>query len=148
MSVVANMKRLALFLAAAMCFMLTGCGHSVIHRDEGIGLDLKIPLPYSGENLVSIQLGKIDSTTLVLRGNTSFKSNSNTEGSANSNTGAAASGEASGKAALGSTIEVVTGPQLNEGYLRDVLTNPNLDAATKKAILDFLVANTPKSDKK
>jgi len=142
------MKHVAILLFTIACCLLAGCGHSVIHRDEGIGLDLKIPLPYSGENLVSIQLGKIDSTTLVLRGNTSFKSNSNTEGSANTNGGTGITNDTAGKAALGSTIEVVTGPQLNEGYLRDVLVDPNTDAATKKAILEFLVANTPKSDKK
>ena len=137
------------FLCLA-AFILTGCGHNIANIDRGIGLDLRIPIPFSGEDIVSVKLGQIDSTSLILRGNTQFESQSETSGSASANTSSTVSGGADGKGGITQKIKFTTGPQLNEGYLRDVLTDPNISKEDKAAMIRALTQNstTNKSETK
>ena len=135
------------FLCLA-AFILTGCGHNIANIDRGIGLDLSIPVPFSGENIVSVKLGQIDSTSLILRGNTQFESQSETTGSASANTSGTTSGGADGKGGITQKIKFTTGPQLNEGYLRDVLTDPNISKEDKAAMINALTKNSASTSNK
>ena len=130
--------------------LLTGCGHNIANIDRGVGIDLRIPIPFSGEDIVSLKMGQIDSTSLILRGNTQFESQSETTGSASANTSGATSGGADGKGGITQKIKFTTGPQLNEGYLRDVLTDPNISKEDKAAMIRALTQNstTNKSETK
>lgn len=130
--------------------LLTGCGHNIANIDRGVGIDLRIPIPFSGEDIVSLKMGQIDSTSLILRGNTQFESQSETTGSASANTSGTTSGGADGKGGITQKIKFTTGPQLNEGYLRDVLTDPNISKEDKTAMIRALTKNstTNKSETK
>ena len=134
------------FLCLA-AFILTGCGHNIANIDRGIGLDLSIPVPFSGENIVSVKLGQIDSTSLILRGNTQFESESETAGNAEVNSSAVTEGKAGGKGGITQKIKFSTGPQLNEGYLRDVLVDPNVSKEDKSAMISALTKNSANTSK-
>ena len=118
------------FLTISMFLMLsitlTGCGHTITHTDRGTGLVARIPLP-DGSSLIDLKIGKIDSTTTVLRGNSTYDSSASTGGTL------------FGSASTSDRIFVATGIQLNEGYMKDVLTNPDVDPATKVALAQALV---------
>lgn len=129
---------LTYFIIISMIFMLMavmcGCGHSVTHTDRGTGLVARIPLP-DGSSLIDIKIGKIDSTTTVLRGNSTYDSSASTGGTI------------FGSASTSDRTFVATGIQLNEGYMAEVLQSPDVDPATKVALAQALVqvqANKPK----
>ena len=117
-----------------LCMCMTGCGHSITHTDRGTGLVARIPLP-DGSSLIDLKVGKIDSTTTVLRGNSTYDSSASTGGTL------------FGSASTSDRTFVATGMQLNEGYLKDVLTSPDVDPQTKVAIAQAIVqvqASKPK----
>ena len=123
---------LSMVLMLVVC--LTGCGHTITHTDRGTGLVARIPLP-DGSSLLDLKIGKIDSTTTVLRGNSTYDSSASTGGTL------------FGSASTSDRTFVATGMQLNEGYLKDVLTSPDVDPATKVAIAQAIVqvqATNPK----
>lgn len=120
------MKLLSIFMIACVV-LLSGCGHSVVTVDKGIGIDLKIPLP-NGGSLINLRMGYIDSTTTVLRGNTSVQASNASGGNA-----------LSLGAGTTQTVLVTSGPQLNEGYVAQILTNQNTDPKTKQAIAEYLL---------
>lgn len=129
---------LTYFIIISMIFMLMavmcGCGHTVTHTDRGTGLMARIPLP-DGSSLIDIKIGKIDSTTTVLRGNSTYDSSASTGGTI------------FGSASTSDRTFVATGIQLNEGYMAEVLQSPDVDPATKVALAQALVqvqANKPK----
>ena len=93
------------FLLLIPFILLTGCGHSFVTVDKGIGVHLKFPLP-NGQPIVDLKLGYIDSTTTVIRGNTSVEASTATGGNGLS-LGAGTS----------QTVLVTSGPQVNEGYV-------------------------------
>ena len=86
-----------------LCFILFlfGCGHSFVTVDKGIGIHAKIPLP-NGASLVDVKLGYIDSTTTLIRGNTSVEA-SNSSGGSMFALGAGTS----------QVVQVTSGPQVN-----------------------------------
>ena len=106
-----------------MC--ISGCGHSITHVDRGTGLVARIPLP-DGSALIDLKVGKIDSTTTILRGNSTYDSSASTGGTL------------FGSASTSDRTFVATGIQLNEGYLKDVLTSPSVDPATKVAMVQAI----------
>ena len=123
---------LSMVLMLVVC--LTGCGHTITHTDRGTGLVARIPLP-DGSSLIDLKIGKIDSTTTVLRGNSTYDSSASTGGTL------------FGSASTSDRTFVATGMQLNEGYLKDVLTSPDVDPGTKVAIAQAIVqvqASKPK----
>lgn len=129
---------LTYFIIISMILMLvaamSGCGHTVTHTDRGTGLIARIPLP-DGSSLIDIKVGKIDSTTTVLRGNSTYDSSASTGGTV------------FGSASTSDRTFVATGIQLNEGYMAEVLQSPDVDPATKVALAQALVqvqANKPK----
>lgn len=112
-----------IFLAYTLilCCVLTGCGHTITHTDRGTGIIARIPLP-DGSSLIDVKIGKIDSTTTVLRGNSTYDSSASTGGTL------------LGSASTSDRTFVATGIQLNEGYLKEVLTSPSVDPTTKIAL--------------
>lgn len=114
----------AMFLM--LCVIMSGCGHTITHTDRGTGLVARIPLP-DGSSLIDLKIGKIDSTTTVLRGNSTYDSSASTGGTL------------FGTASTSDRTFVATGMQLNEGYLKDVLTSPDVDPATKVALTQALI---------
>ena len=119
---------LSMVLMLVVC--LTGCGHSFIHVDKGKGAVLRIPLP-DGGSLVDFKVGMIDSTTAVIRGNTTYDSSASTGGASFTSAGTA------------DRIFLSTGIQLNEGYLKDVLTDPSVDTATKVELAKVMAQMKP-----
>lgn len=121
---------LTYFIIISMILMLmlamSGCGHTITHTDRGTGLIARIPLP-DGSSLIDLKVGKIDSTTTVLRGNSTYDSSASTGGTL------------FGSASTSDRTFVATGIQLNEGYLKDVLTSPDVDPATKVALAQAIV---------
>lgn len=109
-----------------LMFVLTGCGHTITHTDRGTGFMARIPLP-DGSSLIDLKIGKIDSTTTVLRGNSTYDSSASTGGSV------------FGSASTSDRTFVATGVQLNEGYLADVLTSKDVDPQTKLVLTQALI---------
>ena len=114
--------------------LLCGCGHSIVRTDRGSGLHLRIPNPFQqGDSFVDFKLGNIDTTMAVIRGNTTFDSTS------------AKGGSLTGTGGISERVVVSTNPQLNEGYVAEVLTSPNVDPETKKEVAKYLtMASAPK----
>lgn len=147
---------LYIFSFICVLFLLTSCGHNIVNVDRGIGLDIRVPLPFSGENIVALKIGQIDSTSLILRGNAEFKTDSSTTGSLNTEMGTGNTGtnnksnntsKLGTSGGIGQNISFSTKPQLNEGYLRDVLADPNVSNETKAALVNYLIQQ-PQSNKK
>jgi hypothetical protein len=97
------MKYIKILLPLYCLFFLCSCGHNITHTDRGTGFILRIPLP-DGSSLIDLKLGKIDSTTTVLRGGATYDSSASTGGSI------------LGPMGTSDRIQVSTVPQLNEGY--------------------------------
>ena len=68
-------------------------------------------------------------------------------GDASVSSSGAASGNAGGNGGITQKIKFTTGPQLNEGYLRDVLTDPNISKEDKAAMIKALTQNSASSSK-
>lgn len=115
-----------LSMVVMLLTVITGCGHTITHTDRGTGLVARIPLP-DGSSLIDLKVGKIDSTTTVLRGNSTYDSSASTGGTL------------FGSASTSDRTFVATGIQLNEGYLKEVLTSPDVDPATKVALAQAIV---------
>lgn len=110
---------------------LTGCGHVVFTDTKVNGVDATIPLP-DGQR-VGARIGVIEQTTATVRGNTSFVTQN-----------AAGGGVFSGSASTGRVSMLSTGPQLNEGYMTEVLTSPNVPEAVKIALAEkYLTVKAP-----
>lgn len=116
-----------------MIVLLAGCGHNVGHTDRGVGFIFRVPMP-DGGSLVELKIGKIDSTTTVLRGNSTYDSV------------ASSGGSLTGIGGVSERIQMKTNPQLNEGYLENVLISGNVDPITKQILAVSLVkGNAPES---
>lgn len=144
------MKKLIFtFVFIGTLMVLTGCGHNIVNVDRGIGLDIRVPLPFSGENIVALKIGQIDSTSLILRGNAEFKTDSSTTGSFNTETGTGTNtndksnntntGKLGTSGGIGQNISFTTKLQLNEGYLCEVLKDPNVPNEAKIALVNHLI---------
>ena len=149
---------LSIFSFICVLFLLTGCGHNIVNVDRGIGLDIRVPLPFSGENIVALKVGQIDSTSLILRGNAEFKTDSSTTGSLSTESSSGGNGNnnpnssgTSGKlgtsGGIGQNISFSTKLQLNEGYLCEVLKDPNVPNEAKIALVNYLIQQ-PQNNKK
>jgi len=144
------MKKLIFtFVFIGTLMVLTGCGHNIVNVDRGIGLDIRVPLPFSGENIVALKIGQIDSTSLILRGNAEFKTDSSTTGSlstesssggnSNNPNSSGTSGKLGTSGGIGQNISFSTKLQLNEGYLCEVLKDPNVPNEAKIALVNYLI---------
>lgn len=107
--------------------LIAGCGHSIVRTDRGTGLHLRMPNPFQqGDSIVDLKLGNIDTTMAVIRGNTTFDSNS------------AKGGSLTGSGGISERFALSTNPQLNEGYVAEVLTSPNTPSEVKIEVARYL----------
>lgn len=129
-----NNSKIAKILVPVCFLFLAGCGHSIVRTDRGTGFHLRIPNPFEpGDSLVDLKLGNIDTTMAIIRGNTSFDSAS------------AKGGSLTGSGGISERFAVSSNPQLNEGYVAEVLTSPNLSDEAKIEIARYLSnAQAPK----
>jgi len=118
------MKKLMLSLGVLL--LCCSCGHNITHTDRGTGVIMRIPLP-DGSSLIDLKLGKIDSTTTVLRGGATYDSAASTGGSL------------FGTMGTSDRVQVSTIPQLNEGNLRDVLNDNKTPKEVKIALIQYLI---------
>lgn len=121
------------FAIVIFCATLTGCapGHSIVTVDRGVGLHFRIPLLLDGStdtSLVDLKFGSIDSSTALIRGGTTFSANN-------------AKGGGLGSLSTGDYFIISSNPGLTEGYMRDVMSSPNVDAATKAKLAEYLLRN-------
>ena len=146
-------KYISLFSLMFVLCLLTGCGHNIVNVDRGVGVDIRVPLPFSGENIVALKIGQIDSTSLILRGNAEFKTDSSTTGSLSTETltgtdkKSGNSGKLGTSGGIGQNIKFTTKLQLNEGYLCDVLKDPNVPQEAKIALVNYLIQSSQSNKK-
>jgi hypothetical protein len=108
--------------------LVTGCGHSIVRTDRGTGFHLRVPNPFQpGDSFVDLKFGNIDTTMAIIRGNTTFDSNS------------AKGGSLTGTGGISERFALSTNPQFNEGYVAEVLTSPNAPAEVKIEVARYLV---------
>ena len=146
-------KLIFMFVFIGTLMVLTGCGHNIVNVDRGIGIDMRVPLPFSGENIVALKIGQIDSTSLILRGNAEFKTDSSTTGSLSTETltgtnkKSGNSGKLGTSGGIGQNIKFTTKLQLNEVYLCDVLKDQNVPQEAKIALVNYLIQSSQSNKK-
>lgn len=115
------------FIFPVFLLFVWGCGHSIVRTDRGTGFHLRVPNPFQqSDSLIDLKLGNIDTTIAIVRGNTTFDSNS------------AKGGFFTGAGGISERFALSTNPQLNEGYMTEVLTSPNVSNETKIEIAKYL----------
>lgn len=116
---------LALFsFAVAFALLVTACGHNIATQTKGIGIDVS----WTGNSYVpNLKLGYWDDNNAVVRGNTTVSSSTASGGNV-----------IGGGGGTSQTLQIATGTQVNEGYIKDILTDPNLDTVTKVAFVEAL----------
>ena len=143
------MKFVSLFLCTLSILLLSGCGHNTAMHSKGYGIDISWQ---QDAFIPNVKVGYWDDSFAMVKENVELKMKSNAglnanagNPSTNSETEAKTldssfSSNASGIAS--NEIEIKTGPQIN-GYVKEVLTNPNL----KKETVDAIKAITEKETK-
>ena len=114
-----------------MIFLLCGCGHTTVRIDRGTGGVFRIPLP-NGDSLVELKGGDIDSTTIIMRGGTQVATGRSVGGSIVGGSGGSAS-----------DMQISTIPQLNEGYMKDVMISPDVPAEVKIELAKYMAKAKP-----
>lgn len=120
-------KFIPLILLTFCITIFVGCGHSLARTDHGVGLSFRIPLP-DGYSLVDLKIGNIDSQTLVLRGGSTFTSDTSKGGTLDA-------------ISVDDHTRMSTVPSINEGYAAKVLTSPNNDNESKRMLIQYLLQN-------
>lgn len=109
-----------MFIVNAIMLVCPGCGHNTFSEIKTVGLDATIPV-YSTP--VGVRVGQSEITMAAVRGNTSFSSQSTTGGGLLATT-----------AGTGKVHVLKSGPQVNEGYIKDIMTSPDVPAEAKVVI--------------
>ena len=119
------MKKTILIVAAIIiALLITSCGHNFATQSKGIGIDVS----WTGESYIpNVRMGYWDDTTAVVRGNTTVSASTATGG-----------GILAGQGGTSQTLQIATGTQINQGYIKDILTDPNLDTEAKVAFIKAL----------
>lgn len=109
-----------MFIVNVIILLCPGCGHNTFSEIKTVGLDATIPV-YSTP--VGVRVGQSEITMAAVRGNTSFSSQSTTGGGLLATT-----------AGTGKVHVLKSGPQVNEGYIKDIMLSPEVPAEAKVAI--------------
>ena len=105
---------------------LVGCGHNIHSNNKGVGIDLS----WQSENYVpSLKVGYWDNTNAVVRGNSTYTSTTSTGGSLFSSGGTQ------------TTSQLITGMQLNQGNLKEILTSKDNSDQVKIAVIKATMKN-------
>lgn len=111
-------------MAVILAIIITGCGHNMVTQSKGIGIDVS----WTGENYVpNIKLGYWDETSAAVRGNANVSAST-----------ASGGGLMVGEGGTSQTFQIATGTQINEGYIKDILIDPNIDTEAKVAFIKAL----------
>lgn len=126
------MKNIRTLFFCLLALVLTGCGHNIGTSSKGIGINLSWT---SGSYLPNLAVGYWDINQAVVRGNSTYTVNTATGGGVTSLGGTA------------QTIELKSGPQFNEGNVREVLVEPTVHPDVKLELIKNLNTSvSPKSD--
>lgn len=119
------MKKTILIVAVIiLALIVTSCGHNMVTQSKGIGIDVS----WTGENYVpNIKLGYWDETSAAVRGNANVSAST-----------ASGGGLMVGEGGTSQTFQIATGTQINEGYIKDILVDPNIDTEAKVAFIKAL----------
>lgn len=119
------MKKIILIIfAIILALIVTSCGHNMVTQSKGIGIDVS----WTGENYVpNIKLGYWDETSAAVRGNANVSAST-----------ASGGGLMVGEGGTSQTFQIATGTQINEGYIKDILIDPNIDTEAKVAFIKAL----------
>lgn len=121
----------SLFALVIATMFISGCGHTTVRIDRGTGGVLRIPLP-NGDSLVELKGGDIDSTTIIMRGGTQVTTGRSVGGSLMGGSGGSAN-----------DMQISTIPQLNEGYMKDVMISPDVPAEVKIKLAEYMTKAKP-----
>ena len=116
-----------LFFALISTLLLTGCGHNMLVDYKVKGLDLSVPLfgyPFG------IRLGEVTMNSNVIRGNSTY--------SAHSNTGFDVS---TATTTTTNVIQFSANSQINEGYVKDILTSETVEPDVKQTFVENYLSN-------
>ena len=117
-------KTILIVVAIVIALMITSCGHNMVTQSKGIGIDVS----WTGENYVpNIKLGYWDETSAAVRGNANVSAST-----------ASGGGLLVGEGGTSQTFQIATGTQINEGYIKDILIDPNIDTEAKVAFIKAL----------
>lgn len=117
-------KTILVIMAVILAIIITGCGHNMVTQSKGIGIDVS----WTGENYVpNIKLGYWDETSAAVRGNANVSAST-----------ASGGGLMVGEGGTSQTFQIATGTQINEGYIKDILIDPNIDTEAKVAFIKAL----------
>lgn len=116
---------LLLFLMLCLSPLFSSCGHNMLTDYKVKGLDLSIPImgyPFG------IRLGETSMNFNVVRGNASYSSHANTGFDVSTAT-----------TSTTSVIQFSSNPQVNEGYVHDILTSEKVESDVKESFVkDYL----------
>lgn len=142
------------FLLSMLLALVTGCGHNVVTNSRGTGVEIA----WDGSSYIpTIRLGQWDVTSVVVKENVTVDTSTNTTTAAgtqvaSTQTGTTTntskpSGQAQAEARGGIKLTMKTGQQSN-GYVKDILTSPNLSQQSVLIAEKIYGVKTKESDKK
>lgn len=142
------------FLLSMLLTLVTGCGHNVVTNSRGTGVEIA----WDGSSYIpTIRLGQWDVTSVVVKENVTVDTSTNTTTAAgtqiaSTQTGTTTntsqpSGQAQAESKGGIKLMMKTGPQSN-GYVKDILTSPNLSQQSVTIAEKIYGVKTEESDKK
>ena len=141
-------------LLSMLLALVTGCGHNVVTNSRGTGVEIA----WDGSSYIpTIRLGQWDVTSVVVKENVTVDTSTNTTTGAgtqvaSTQTGTTTntskpSGQAKAEARGGIKLTMKTGQQSN-GYVKDILTSPNLSQQSVLIAEKIYGVKTKESDKK
>ena len=119
-----------IFLLSVLLTLVIGCGHNIVSNSRGTGVEIA----WDGSSYIpTFRLGQWDVTNVVVKENVSVETQTNTTTGADSQLASSQtasdqtqpSGQVKAEAKGGILLKMKTGPQSN-GYVKDILTSPNL----------------------
>ena len=114
-------------ISALLVFLAASCGHNMLVDYKVKGVDLSIPLfgyPFG------IRLGEVTMNSNVIRGNSTY--------SAHSTTGTDIS---TATTTTTNVIQFSANSQINEGYVKDILTSETVEPEVKEAFVEEFLSN-------
>ena len=137
-----------------LTILLSGCGHNVVTNSRGTGVEIA----WDGSSYIpTLRLGQWDVTNVVVKENVTVDTATNTTTGAgtqvaSTQTGTTTntsqpSGQAQAEAKGGIKLTMKTGPQSN-GYVKDILTSPNLSQQSVTIAEKIYGVKTEQSDTK
>ena len=142
-----------IFLLSVLLTLVIGCGHNFVSNSRGTGVEIA----WDGSSYIpTFRLGQWDVTNVVVKENVTIETQTNTTTNANSQLASSRtdtqdttqpSGHVQAEAKGGIVLKMKTGPQSN-GYVKDILTSPNLTEQSATLAEKIYGVKSEESDKK